>query len=93
MQAFIDELKRNPALRASCKLMVKAKPNGSIQATPSNQAFTRFEQRLNAHKIFLEQVFNELALDMQHLRPDFGRNLALDGELLEICVPQPTKNK
>lgn len=93
MQAFIDELKRNPALRMSCKLTIKVKANGSIQTAPSNQAFTRFEQRLGKHQELLNDIFNRLVTDIHQLKADFGQNLALDGKLIESYASRLSKSE
>lgn len=82
LQAFIDELKRNPCLRHVCRIVPKYNPDGSKQLAPSNAAFTRFEKKLVKHTVFLENMMQDALIKIKEVCPDLGKTLAIDGKII-----------
>ena len=83
--ALRRELLRNLQLRHLCGFDVFK----GLEAVPSECAYTRFQRRLFDHEQEVGQIFHDAADLVQEVLPDFGQELAIDGEELHSQANGP----
>lgn len=85
IESLIRELSRNGQLRLMCGFH----SNGDI---PRSYVYSRFLKKLFTKEEMLITLFNKLVTDAQKLLPNFGKNLAIDGQAISSLAKGANKN-